>query len=80
MTHKNNKIVLFESKQIRKTWHNNQWYFSVIDIIIAVTDSINPMDYIKKIKKRDSALSEGWGQIVTPLPMETTGGLQNRLQ
>ena len=40
-------------------------------------DSVNPKDYIKKLRKRDSEFSEGWGQIVTPpLKMQTAGGMQ----
>ncbi len=33
-----NKIIVFESKQIRRIWHNEEWYFSVIDIIAALTE------------------------------------------
>ena len=40
------------------------------------TDSVNPTDYIKKMKKRDPELSKGWGQIVTPLSVQTAGGRQ----
>ena len=46
------KIVLFKNKQVRKTLHNNEWYFSVIDIIEALTDSLNPNDYWYKMKIR----------------------------
>jgi hypothetical protein len=41
-----------------------------------LTDSQNPTDYIKKMRKRDEQLSQGWGQIVTPLLVETAGGKQ----
>ena len=51
-----NKIALFEQKQIRKIWHDNQWFFSVVDIVSALTDSINPTDYLKKMRKRDEEL------------------------
>jgi DNA-damage-inducible protein D len=72
-------IKLFESKQIRSVWNEKEqkWYFSVQDVVQALTDSTNPADYIKKIRKRDIELSQGWGQIVTPLPIETLGGKQN---
>jgi hypothetical protein len=52
MTNTHNKIALFEKKQIRKIWHNNEWYFSVIDIVGALTESANPKDYWYRIKKR----------------------------
>ena len=47
-----NKIALFEQKQIRKIWHNDEWFFSVVDIVGALTDSIDPKDYWYRIKKR----------------------------
>ncbi|PJC49230.1 phage antirepressor protein [Candidatus Nomurabacteria bacterium CG_4_9_14_0_2_um_filter_32_10] len=46
------KIVLFKNKQVRKTLHNNEWYFSVIDIIEALTESLDPNDYWYKMKIR----------------------------
>ena len=36
------KIALFEGKKIRKTLHNNEWWFVIIDVIIALTDSVQP--------------------------------------
>ena len=45
-----NKLALFEEKQIRKTWENDKWYFSIIDIISVLTDSVDPKQYLKKIK------------------------------
>lgn len=71
-------LTLFEDKQIRHIYdeEKNKWYFSVEDIVKILTDSVNPKDYIKKLRKRDLELSEGWGQIVTPLKMQTAGGMQ----
>ena len=71
-------LTLFEDKQIRYIYdeEKNKWYFSVEDIVKILTDSVNPKDYIKKLRKRDLELSEGWGQIVTPLKMQTAGGMQ----
>lgn len=46
------KIALFKGKQIRKTLYNNEWWFSVIDVIEALTDSLNPRDYWYKMKIR----------------------------
>ena len=50
---KNNALVVFEDKDIRRVWHNNQWYFSVVDIIAALTDSSNPKNYWNMLKKRE---------------------------
>jgi DNA-damage-inducible protein D len=71
-------IKLFESKQIRTVWNepDAKWYFVVADVIQVLTDTPNPSDYIKKIRKRDEELSKGWGQFVTPLSVDTTGGKQ----
>lgn len=71
-------IKLFESKQIRSVWNETEqkWYFVVSDVVQVLTDTPNPSDYIKKMRKRDNELSKGWGQIVTPLSMDTAGGKQ----
>jgi DNA-damage-inducible protein D len=71
-------IKLFEEKQVRSVWDNihEKWYFVVVDVIQILTDSSNPTDYIKKMRKRDVNLSEGWGQLVTPLLVDTKGGKQ----
>lgn len=71
-------IKLFESKQIRTVWNESdqKWYFVVADVVQVLTDTPNPTDYIKKMRKRDELLSLGWGQIVTPLSVETAGGKQ----
>lgn len=62
------KLHLFEGKRIRSVWDEERedCFFSVADVVEVLTDSVNPSDYIKKMKKRDTELSKGWGQIVTP--------------
>ncbi len=47
-----NKIILFQDRKIRRIWHEDEWYFSVIDIVGALTDSVNPRDYWYKMKIR----------------------------
>ena len=73
-----NELKVFENSNIRSVYdeEHDKWYFSVEDIVKILTDSVNPKDYIKKLRKRDTELSEGWGQIVTPLKMQTAGGNQ----
>ena len=73
-----NQIQLFETKKIRTVWDDaaEKWYFSVVDVVSALTDSVNPTDYIKKMRRRDPILAQGWGQIVTPLSINTAGGKQ----
>lgn len=70
------KLAVFQSKEIRRTLHHGEWWFSVSDVVEALTATLNATDYIKKMRKRDSELSQGWGQIVTPLWLETEGGKQ----
>jgi len=71
-----NHIAVFQEKTIRRAWHNEEWWFAVADVVAVLTDSVNPGDYIKKMRLRDNELSQGWGQIVTPLRVETEGGIQ----
>lgn len=71
-----NKLVVFESKEIRRTWHNEEWWFVVNDIVKAIADTSNAKDYIAKMRRRDDGLRKGWGQIVHPLSIETAGGKQ----
>ena len=57
-----NKIVVFESKQVRRIWHNEQWYFSIVDVCRALTDSPDAGAYWRKLKQR---LNQESSQIVT---------------
>lgn len=60
-------IAIFRGRGIRRTWHNDEWWFSVFDIISALTDSADPKQYVKKMRSRDSALDMNRGTICTPL-------------
>ncbi len=73
---KTNKIALFEGKKVRRTMHQGRWWFVIVDIIAILTDSVQPEGYLKDLRRRDLELSKGWGQIATPLSVETNGGLQ----
>ncbi|AEE54551.1 Bro-N domain-containing protein [Haliscomenobacter hydrossis] len=57
------KIVVFESKQVRRVWHNEEWWFAVVDVIEVLTESSNPSVYWRVLKKR--LLDEGSNQTVT---------------
>ena len=48
-----NKLVVFKGKEIRRILHNNEWYFAVVDVIAALTDSDKPRDYWYRMKKRE---------------------------
>ena len=60
------QLAVFRGKQIRRTLHKGEWWFSVADVVVVLTDTVNASDYIKKMRSRDEELAKGWGQIVTP--------------
>src|SRR3989338_5426177 len=76
------KIALFKGKHVRKTIHNNEWWFVINDIITALTDSNDSAQYFKRLKTRDEELAKltdrGGVQFVPPLMLEvgTVGGKQ----
>ena len=49
-------IILFQEKQVRRVWHEEKWYFSVVDVIEILTDSPNPRVYWGVLKKREIQL------------------------
>lgn len=70
-----NSIAVFESKQIRRHYDNETeiWYFSLVDIVTALTDSSNPTDYLKKMRKRDAELNTYLGTNCPQVAMITNG-------
>ena len=48
-----NKVIVFQDKKIRRVWHNEEWYFSVIDVVAILTDSKDAKDYWYRVKKRE---------------------------
>ncbi len=74
MAGQSTQIALFKGKEIRKTIHNNEWWFSVSDVVEALTDSRDARQYIKRIRSRDSELNSYWGTICTPLEMTSKDG------
>jgi len=53
---KANSLVVFPDKKIRRLWHNEEWWFSVSDIIAVLTDSIDELAYWRKLKEREPQL------------------------
>ena len=56
------KIAVFKSKQIRRTLYNDEWWFSVVDVCGALTESVNAGAYWRKLKQR---LSKEGSEVVT---------------
>jgi len=74
-------IKLFEQTQIRSYWNEKeeQWYFSVVDIVEALTDSVNATDYLKKLRKRDPELGSYLGTNCPQIGMQTNGKIRKTL-
>jgi len=53
MADKQNKLIVFQSKEIRRIWHEEEWFYSVVDIIEVLTDSPTPRQYWGKVKDRE---------------------------
>ena len=78
----NNSIQLFEDRKIRTAWDEEQeeWYFSVQDVIAVLAESSDPKQYIKKMRARDPELSANWGTICTPVQMLAADGKMRKIQ
>lgn len=75
------EIQKFEERSIRTAWDEEQeeWYFSVIDVIAVLTDSTNPTDYLKKMRKRDELLSSYLGTNCPQVEMVGTTGKKRKV-
>jgi hypothetical protein len=71
------QIEIFQKSEVRKVLNNGEWWFSVNDVLEVLAETKDGSEYAKKLRQRDLGLKEGWGQIVTPLPFQTKGGVQN---
>lgn len=71
-----NKIILFADQSIRNVWDAEQeeWFFSVVDVVAALTESANPTDYLKKLRKRDEQLGEYVGTNCPQVAMQSAAG------
>jgi DNA-damage-inducible protein D len=79
------RIALFQKKEIRKTLHVDEWWFVIVDVVAALTDSTNPAEYLKKMRLRDPDLAaalKGGDKLSPPfapplsLEFPTAGGPQ----
>ena len=74
------KIVVFQDKQIRRAWMNEQWYFSIADVVEFLTDSVDVKQYIKRMRQRDPLLNRNWGTIGPPVAMIAADGRRRSVQ
>ena len=77
---KKQALQIFNSAQVRTVWDDEQekWYFSVVDVVRVLTDSTDPKQYIKKVKKRDPELNSNWGTICTLLQLVSADGKKHK--
>ena len=73
---KNIQPTIFEEKEVRRVWHDEQWFFVIEDIVLVLIESKDAKQYIQRMKQRDEHLSQGWVQIVRTLDVVTKGGAQ----
>ena len=69
-----NALVVFQDKKIRRIWHGNEWFFSVVDIVEALTESSNPRNYWNMLKKRESEHDVELYTLCVQLKLHSTDG------
>lgn len=76
------KLQSFDGRTICTAWieETEEWYFSVQDVVIFLTESNDPKQYIKKMRSRDPELSTNWGTICTPVQMKAADGKPRKIQ
>ena len=81
-------LAVFQKKEIRRRLHNDEWWFVITDVVAVLTESVDPAQYLKNIRNRDTELEalfnpvdKGGVQIDPPLalPFPTAGGTQKML-
>lgn len=75
-------VKLFEQQQVRSIWNEQEqkWYFSVQDVVLILTDSLDVKQYIKRMLSRDIVLKNNWGTICTLVEMKAADGKHRKIQ
>ena len=75
-----NRVQIFQDKKVRTHWdaEREEWYFSVVDVVAVLTDSVNPTDYLKKMRKRDPELATFLGTNCPQVDMLTETGKRRK--
>ncbi len=73
------RLAIFQGTNIRKVIYKNEWWFSVVDVVGVLTDSVDTSQYIKKMRKRDFELEKNWGTICTPVEMIAKDGKKRKI-
>lgn len=75
-------LILFEDKQVRRVWdeEKQRWFFSIDDVVQALTDSVDVKGYIKKLRKRDTELDSYWGTNCPLVEMTAADGKKRKIK
>jgi len=75
-------IKLFEAKQVRTAWNvdEEEWYFSVQDVVQILSESTDVKQYVKRMLSRDEQLKSNWGTICTQVEMIAADGKRRKIQ
>lgn len=75
------EIKLYENKEIRSVWdeEKEEWYFSVVDVVGVLSESKNPTDYLKKMRKRDEQLAFYIGTNCPQIEMKSSSGKKRKI-
>lgn len=71
---KDNTLVVFQDNKIRRVWYNEEWYFSVVDVVVVLTDSKDAKDYWYQLKKREAKQGIELSTICRQLKLEALDG------
>ena len=74
-----NKLIVFQDKKIRSVWHNEEWWFAVVDVVQVLSESKDVKQYVKRMRSRDQELNHNWGTICTPLQMIAKDGKKRKV-
>ena len=74
------QIIVFQNKEIRRIFYNDEWYFSIVDVVEFLTDSTDAKQYVKRMRARDPLLNSKWGTICTPVEMTAKDGRHRKVQ
>lgn len=69
-------LALFEGQEIRRVWHNDEWWFVIRDVVQILTDTKSVKNYIRNMRRRDEALNTVWSELTETLAVETASSTQ----
>ena len=74
------QIKIFQEQKVRSVWdeEKEEWYFSIVDVVGALTESANPTDYLKKMRKREPELGLYIGTNCPQILMTTSSGRKRK--